>query len=112
MHVLIALLDFLIDVILLHVLQLFVDSLFLLQVTDKLLLLQCIFFRVLSFHLFLQFAAVLGLCTLASIELLLSDVFEIVRRTHVDLFIFGRRRGTSSATHVRRRLSDSTISWV
>ena len=86
-----ALFDLIVDVILLHVLQLAVDALLLSQFRKHFGLFGRLFALTGLFHLLLQLTAVLSLEPLAPVEFLLSDVLEIVSRLHMHLLFPGGR---------------------
>ena len=100
MHRSVAFLNFLTDILLLHVLQLSVYLLLLVQVADEQLLLLGLFGCVSHIHLLLKLASILCLDTLAPFELLLCDVLEAVGRSHMHLLIPGRRRSAACVLHV------------
>lgn len=86
-----ALLYLIVDVVLLHILQLLVNTLLLGYVREHGLLLGRLLALTGLFHLLLQLPTVLGLESLPPFELLLSDVLEVVGRLHVHLLLLAGR---------------------
>ena len=100
MHRSVAFLNLLTDILLLHVLQLSVDLLLMVQVADKQLLLLGLFCCVSRIHLLLKLASILCLDSLTPFELLLCDVLEVVGRSHMHLLVPGRWRSAACVIHV------------